>query len=71
MGSERKRSKRPLWMSVLSPTPVYTVMKMTVCTSTPGKRYWMYSLGVPASAPPKINVKSRVNMMGMIVTSKS
>ena len=30
------------------------VMKMMVCTSTPGSRYWMYSRREPASAPPKM-----------------
>ncbi len=54
IGSERKRSKRPFWMSVFNPIPVYTVMKTMVCTSTPGSRYWMYSRGDPASAPPKM-----------------
>ena len=41
-------------MSVLSPMPVYTVMNTTVWTTIPGNRYWTYSRGEPASAPPKM-----------------
>jgi hypothetical protein len=51
-GSERNRSKIPLEMSVRRAMPVYIVIIVTVCTSTPGMRNWRYCEGEPASAPP-------------------
>jgi hypothetical protein len=71
MGTERKRSNRPLVMSVFNPTPVYTVMNTIACTMMPGRRNWMYSFGDPASAPPNRNVNINVIISGNTVTSKS
>ena len=38
IGSERKRSMRPLWRSSASPMAVFTAPKATVCTKMPGIR---------------------------------
>src|SRR5690606_36015509 len=70
-GSERKRSKAPLVMSVLSVTAVYIVIMTTVCTRMPGMRNWTYSSVEPAMAPPKRKVNISVSRIGNAVTSKS
>ena len=38
IGSERKRSIRPLWTSSLSPSAVTKPPKAIVCTTIPGSR---------------------------------
>ena len=38
IGSERKRSNRPLPRSVDSPMPEYTALNTTVCTRMPGRK---------------------------------
>lgn len=71
MGSERKRSKTPFSMSVLTETPVYIVIITTDITRMPGSRNWMYSFGDPARAPPNRYVYISTIMIGNAVTSKS
>ena len=52
IGSERKRSIRPLCRSSLSPMPVFIAPKATVCTNTPGMRKSTYGMPGMLIEPP-------------------
>ena len=69
IGSERKRSKTPFWMSVLRLTPMVSEVNMIVCTMMPGSANSTYLPVDPAMAPPKMKTNSTVMMMGCTVTS--